>query len=131
MGAAKARRSGRSSIDRCVSTQGAAGVSAVGGSATTGTALRSRCHFGDADNGDEFVGRGPTESDDDVEKRSGEFLAAAVRKVQEQGVDPETALLKVNSILRDRVLRAEEFAEGWRCRNFQSRTESGSGNVQR
>ena len=63
-------------------------------------------------NGDEFVGRGPKESDDDVEKRAGEFLAAAVRKVQEQGVDPETALLKVNSILRDRVLRAEEFAEG-------------------
>ena len=63
-------------------------------------------------NGNEFVGRGQTESDDDVEKRAGEFLAAAVRKVQEQGVDPETALLKVNSILRDRVLRAEELAEG-------------------
>ncbi len=60
----------------------------------------------------EFVGRGTGESDYDVEKRAGEFLAAAVRKVQEQGVDPETALLKVNSILRDRVLRAEEFAEG-------------------
>ena len=63
-------------------------------------------------NGNEFVGRGQTESDDDVEKRAGEFLAAAVRKVQEQGVDPETALLKVNSILRDRVLRAEKLAEG-------------------
>ena len=63
-------------------------------------------------NGNEFVGRSPKESDDDVEKRAGEFLAAAVRQVQGQGIDPETALLKVNSALRERVLRAEELAEG-------------------
>ena len=42
----------------------------------------------------------------------GQFLAAAVRSVQAQGIDPETALLKINSSLRDRVLRAEELAEG-------------------
>ena len=52
------------------------------------------------------------ESDDEIERRAGEFLAAAVRQIQAQGVDPETALLKVNSDLRDRVLRAEEMAEG-------------------
>ncbi len=63
-------------------------------------------------NGNDFVERGLSESDDDVEKRAGEFLAAAVRKVQEQGIDPETALLKANSAFRERVLRAEEIAEG-------------------
>ena len=65
-----------------------------------------------SDVGDDFPERGPDESDDDIEFRAGEFLAAVVRQVQEQGVDPETALLKVNSVLRDRVLRAEELAEG-------------------
>ncbi len=52
------------------------------------------------------------EADRDVEQRAGEFLAAAVRQVQDLGVDPETALLKVNSALRERVLRAEELAGG-------------------
>ncbi|MYA60176.1 MAG: MazG family protein [Chloroflexi bacterium] len=65
-----------------------------------------------ANDANEFVGRGPAESDVEVEIRAGEFLAAAVRQVQEQGVDPETALLKVNSALRERVLRAEKLAEG-------------------
>lgn len=61
---------------------------------------------------DEFVGRVDGESDSDVELRAGEFLAAAVRSVQAQGVDAETALLKVSSELRERVLRAEEMAGG-------------------
>ena len=52
------------------------------------------------------------ESDAEIERRAGEFLAAAVRQIQALGVDPETALLKVNSDLRDRVLRAEEMADG-------------------
>ncbi len=52
------------------------------------------------------------ESDAAIEHRAGEFLAAAVRQIQAQGVDPETALLKVNSDLRERVLRAEEMADG-------------------
>ena len=60
----------------------------------------------------DFAERNAEDSDDEIELRAGEFLAAAVRRVQEQGVDPETALLKVNSVLRDRVLRAEELAEG-------------------
>ena len=64
------------------------------------------------DNAPEFAERQPAETVEDIELRAGEFLAAAVQTVQEQGVDPETALLKVNSILRDRVLRAEELAEG-------------------
>ena len=64
------------------------------------------------DNDTDFAERQPAETGEDIELRAGEFLATAVRKVQKQGVDPETALLKVNSILRDRVLRAEELAEG-------------------
>ena len=52
------------------------------------------------------------ESDAEIERRAGEFLAATVRQIQALGVDPETALLKVNSDLRERVLRAEEMAEG-------------------
>lgn len=52
------------------------------------------------------------ESDDEFERRAGKFLAAAVRRIQGYGVDPETALLKVNSALRDRVMRAETLAEG-------------------
>ena len=52
------------------------------------------------------------ESDADIERRAGEFLAATVRQIQALGVDPETALLKVNSDLRERVLRAEEIADG-------------------
>ena len=64
------------------------------------------------DNDAEFAERQPAETDEDIELRAGDFLAAAVRRVQKQGIDPETALLKVNSILRDRVLRSEEFAEG-------------------
>ena len=59
-----------------------------------------------------FPERKPEESDDQLELRAGQFLAAAVRAVQEQGVDAETALQKVNSALRNRVLRAEELAEG-------------------
>ena len=59
-----------------------------------------------------FPERRLDESDDDLELRAGQFLAAAVRSVQAQGIDPETALLKINSKLRDRVLRAEELAEG-------------------
>ena len=54
--------------------------------------------------------RNPGESEDQLEIRAGQFLAAAVRSVQAQGIDPETALLKVNSLLRDHVLRAEELA---------------------
>lgn len=59
-----------------------------------------------------FPERAPNESDDQLELRAGQFLAAAVRSVQAQGIDPETALLKINSALRNRVLRAEELAEG-------------------
>ena len=59
-----------------------------------------------------FSERKLDESDDDQELRAGQFLAAAVRSVQAQGIDPETALLKINAKLRDRVLRAEELAAG-------------------
>ena len=59
-----------------------------------------------------FPARKFEESDHDLEVRAGQFLAAAVRAVQDQGVDAETALQKVNSALRNRVLRAEELAEG-------------------
>ncbi len=59
-----------------------------------------------------FAERGPDESDAALEKRAGEFLATAVRSVQDVGIDPEVALLKVSSALRDRVLRAEAMAEG-------------------
>ena len=59
-----------------------------------------------------FPERRLDESDNQLELRAGQFLAAAVRAVQDQGVNPETALLKINSKLRDRVLRAEELAEG-------------------
>ena len=59
-----------------------------------------------------FASRGVGESDTEIETRAGEFLAAAVRSVQAQGVDPETALMKVNSDLRERVLRAEQLANG-------------------
>ena len=58
-----------------------------------------------------FPQRAPEESDTALEQRAGEFLAAAVRAVQSAGIDPETALLKTNSVLRDRVLRAEEMAK--------------------
>lgn len=60
----------------------------------------------------EFPARKPDESDDQLELRAGQFLAAAVRAVQDQGIDAETALQKINSALRNRVLRAEELAEG-------------------
>ena len=66
----------------------------------------------ESDNATTFLERKPDESDDQLELRAGQFLAAAVRSVQAQGIDPETALLKINSNLRDRVLRAEELAEG-------------------
>ena len=59
-----------------------------------------------------FPERKLEESDDQLELRAGQFLATAVRSVQAQGIDPETALLKINSKLRDRVLRSEELAEG-------------------
>ena len=59
-----------------------------------------------------FVGRGERETDEEIEHRAGDFLAAAVRSVQAQGVDAETALLKVSSELRERVLRAEDLASG-------------------
>ena len=59
-----------------------------------------------------FPERKLDESDDRLELRAGQFLAAAVRSLQAQGIDPETALLKINAKLRDRVLRAEELAEG-------------------
>ena len=42
-----------------------------------------------------FTGSNFTRSDDDVERAAGEFLAAAVREMQERGIDPEIALLKV------------------------------------
>ncbi|MXX92663.1 MAG: MazG family protein [Chloroflexi bacterium] len=59
-----------------------------------------------------FLERKPEESDDQLELRAGQFLAAAVRAVQDLGVDAETALQKVNSALRNRVLRAEELVKG-------------------
>lgn len=59
-----------------------------------------------------FASPNSTHPNDDVEWKAGEFLATAVRRVQEQGVDPETALLKVNTALRERVLRAEKLAYG-------------------
>lgn len=75
-------------------------------------AMRAGLDVESGSDSDEFVGRVEGESDGDVELRAGEFLAAAVRSVQAQGVDAETALLKVSSELRERVLRAEEMAGG-------------------
>ena len=66
----------------------------------------------EADNAMEFPARKLDESDDQLELRAGQFLATAVRVVQGQGVDAETALQKANFALRNRVLRAEELAEG-------------------
>lgn len=66
----------------------------------------------DADPLEDFNTSNAKRSDDDVEWRAGEFLAAAVRQVQDQGVDPEIALLKVSTALRERVLRAEQHADG-------------------
>ena len=59
-----------------------------------------------------FPQRKVGESDDQLELRAGQFLAAAVRSIQAQGVDAETALMRMNSELRERVLRAEESADG-------------------
>ena len=59
-----------------------------------------------------FSGKRLDESDDNFELRAGEFLAAVVRRFQEQGIDAETALMKVNATLRERVMRAEELADG-------------------
>ena len=59
-----------------------------------------------------FDGQGADESDEMLEQRAGEFLAAVVRRIRAEGIDPETALMKANSGLRNRVLRAEELAEG-------------------
>ena len=59
-----------------------------------------------------FDERGIDESDEMLEQRAGKFLAAVVRHIRAQGIDPETALMNANSGLRDRVLRAEELAEG-------------------
>lgn len=59
-----------------------------------------------------FAERGTDENEEAIERRAGEFLAAMVRQVQAQGIDPETALMKVNSELRDQILRAEQLAEG-------------------
>ena len=76
-------------------------------------AIRAGLPLGNnADNTAIFPERKPDESDDQLEIRAGQVLAAAVRAVQEEGVDAETALQKVNSALRNRVLRAEELAEG-------------------
>ncbi len=75
-------------------------------------AMRAGLDVGSGSDSDGFVGRTEGEADRDVELRAGEFLAAAVRSVQAQGVDAETALLKVSSELRERVLRAEEMAGG-------------------
>ncbi len=75
-------------------------------------AMRAGLDVESGTDSDGFMGRGEGESDSDVELRAGEFLAAAVRSVQAQGVDAETALLKVSSELRERVLRAEEMAGG-------------------
>ena len=58
-----------------------------------------------------FPQRKVGESDDQLELRAGQFLAAAVRSIQAQGVDAETALMRMNSELRERVLRAEELAD--------------------
>ena len=66
----------------------------------------------ESDDGANFPERGLDESDDDLELRAGQFLAAAVRSVQAQGIDAETALMRMNSVLRERVLRAEELADG-------------------
>ena len=76
-------------------------------------AIRSGLPLGNsADNTAIFPERKPDESGDQLELRAGQFLAAAVRAVQAQDVDAETALQKINSALRNRVLRAEELAEG-------------------
>ncbi len=76
-------------------------------------AMRARLPIAtESDDTANFPERRLDESDDQLEVRAGQFLAAAVRSVQAQGIDPETALLKINSKLRDRVLRAEELAEG-------------------
>ena len=66
----------------------------------------------DADDAGTFPSRRSDETDDDIERRAGEFLATVVRSVQAQGVDPEAALMKFNSALRERVLRAEKLADG-------------------
>ena len=75
-------------------------------------AMRAGLDVESGSTSDGFIGRAEGEPDSDVELRAGEFLAAAVRSIQAQGVDAETALLKVNSELRERVLRAEEMAGG-------------------
>ena len=59
-----------------------------------------------------FDRRRSDESDEMLEQRAGAFLSAVVRHIRAQGIDPETALMKANSVLRYRVLRAEELAEG-------------------
>ena len=66
----------------------------------------------DSVSGTDFPERKIGESDDELELRAGQFLAAVVRSVQAQGIDPETALQRTNTALRDRVLQAEELADG-------------------
>lgn len=76
-------------------------------------AIRAGLHLESSTSDDiHFAERGTDESDEATERRAGEFLAATVRQIQAQGIDPETALMKVNSELRNRILRAEHLAEG-------------------
>jgi MazG family protein len=46
------------------------------------------------------------------EARAGDYLWAVVRRLQDAGVDPETALRVASLKFRDRIRRAEKLAEG-------------------
>lgn len=52
------------------------------------------------------------ESDDQVEQRAAALLMKAAREIRQAGVDPEIALHAAAAALRNRVLRAEELANG-------------------
>ncbi len=59
-----------------------------------------------------FAPRPQHEEKSETEIRAGEFLMAAVRLIEKAGVDPETALRDAAMSIRNRVLQAEELADG-------------------
>ena len=61
------------------------------------------------------------ESQEDGEERAGEYLMGVARQVHAAGIDPETALRKAATNLRDHVLRAEELAKGVPLADMDSR----------
>ena len=52
------------------------------------------------------------ESDEQVERRAATLLMKIAREVRQAGADPEIALRGAAVALRDRVLRAEDLAQG-------------------